>query len=319
MARSLDQLADQLAGSPLADLAGAASQAGATTAAVSLNGITVQGSLTGAAAMTHLVAAWEAAAQTGRPPPLMVAFGPAEAEALNATARAARAAGAVPGARTPGSPPTDREQVIGERSYAVGEDVLALRRMGPIPGSTRGTVVRLGAGRVDVEWRGRAGLITTEVGPEHGSCLGYGYATTVPYLRSCQPERDSLVVLGDPLAVAGRGAPVAAAWVTLAGPGMPAVGGAGMAQRRRAGIAQLATGWPDEEILERAGPRPLDAIARRRWAEVVTAYAVERDLGRTARARPGQSHDLERQTGLPPLSPGRRVAPKGRAGPGLGL
>ena len=111
-------------------------------------------------------------------------------------------------------------------------------------------------GRAEVEWQGRAGPFTTSVGREHGSCLGYGYATTLPYLRSCQPERDSLLVLGDPLAVAGRGAPVAAAWVTLAGPGMPAAGAAGMAQRRRAAIAQLATGWPDEQMLERAGPAP---------------------------------------------------------------
>jgi hypothetical protein len=309
MARSLDQLTDQLAGSPLGDLAGAAHHAGTTTAAVSLPGIVVHGSLTGAAAMTHLVAAWGAAAQTGRPPPLMVAFGPAEAEALNAAARAARAA----------SPSDDRQQVIGGRSYTVGEDVLALRRMGPVPGATRGTVVRLGGSRIEVEWRGGGGPITSSVGPEHGACLGYGYATTVPYLRSCQPGRDRLLVLGDPLALAGRGAPVAAAWVTLTGPGIPAIGAAGLAQRRRAAIAQLATGWPDQQMLDRAGPRPLDAIARRRWSEVVTACAVERDLGLSARTRPGQGQDLEHQTGVAPLSPRGRGGPKGRAGPALGL
>ena len=65
LARSVDQLAEQLGGPPLADLAGAADQAGAATAAISLTGITVQGSLTGAAAMTHLVAAWEAADKAG--------------------------------------------------------------------------------------------------------------------------------------------------------------------------------------------------------------------------------------------------------------
>jgi hypothetical protein len=144
------------------------------------------------------------------------------------------------------------------------------------------------------------------VGPEHASSLGYGYATTVPYLRSCQPGRDSLLVLGDPLALAGRGAPVAAAWVTLAGPGLPAPGAAGLALRRRAGMAQLATGWPDEEMLARAGPRPLNAIARRRWAEAVTACAVERDLGISVSTR---AQPPERRPGPVPQPPGRRPGP----------
>ncbi len=166
MARSLDRLTDQLDGSPLADLAGAAALAGAGTAAISLKGIVVQGSLTGAAAMAHLVAAREAAAaemaageiaagemagRPGRPSPLMVAFGPAEAEALNAAARARR----LP---TPGG--TGRQQVLGERAYAVGDEVLALRRIGPIAAATRGTVWGLGegGGTVEVEWRGRPSL-----------------------------------------------------------------------------------------------------------------------------------------------------------------
>ena len=310
MARSLDQLADQPAGSPLADLAGAASWAGAATAAISLPGISVQGSLTGTAAMAHLVAAWDAASQPGRLCPLMVAFGPAEAEALNTAARAARATAGPAGrpART-----------LGERSYAVGDEVLVLRRIGPIAGATRGTVVALGAGTIEVQWRGRAGPGTSSVGPAHAPCLGYGYATTVPYLRSCEPERDRLLVLGDPLALSGRAAPVDAAWVTLAGPGMPATGAAGMAQRRRAGISQLATGWPDEGMLERAGPRPLNTIARRRWAEVVTACAVERDLGLAARVRPEDRASPEHQAGRPPLGHVSWSASKRRPGPMLGM
>jgi conjugative relaxase-like TrwC/TraI family protein len=337
MARSLDRLTDQLDGSPLADLAGAAALAGAGTAAISLKGIVVQGSLTGAAAMAHLVAAREAAAaemaageiaagemagRPGRPSPLMVAFGPAEAEALNAAARARR----LP---TPGG--TGRQQVLGERAYAVGDEVLALRRIGPIAAATRGTVWGLGegGGTVEVEWRGpaepgtsipatspprtslprtslpRTSLPRTSlVGPEHAPSLGYGYATTVPYLRGCKPGRAALLVLGDPLARAGRAAPVTAAWVTLAGPGIPAAGAAGLEARRRAGTAQLAAGWPDAAMLERAGPRPLNAVARRRWAQEVTAAAVERDLGLPARARPDRS--------LGP-HPGRR------AGPTLGM
>jgi hypothetical protein len=325
MARSLDRLADQPAGSPLADLAGAASLAGAATAAVSLAGIVVQGSFTGAAAMAQLVAAWEAAepsARSGRSYPLMVAFGPAEAEALNTAARAGRARAGPVGA--------GQGQMLGERSYAVGDEVLALRRIGAVPGASHGTVVGLavGTGAVEVKWRGRAGPGTSLVGPEHASSLGYGYATTVPYLRSCQPGRDGLLVLGDPLALAGRAPPVAAAWVTLAGPGMPAAGAAGLARRRRAGIAQLATGWPDEEMLDRAGPRPLNAVARRRWAQVVTASAVERDLGIPARSRPDHPRPPDhprapgRGAGLCPPSPGAgaTAAPaKRRPGPSLGL
>jgi hypothetical protein len=312
MARSLDRLADQRAGSPLADLAGAAGWAVAATAAISLPGIGVRGSLTGAAAMAHLVAAGDAAARAGQFSPVMVAFGPAEAEALNAAARAARAA-AGPGGR--------QEHTLGERSYAVGDEVLALRRIGPIPAATRGTVVALGGGAraVDVEWRAPAGPRTSPVGAEHASCLGYGYATTVPYLRSCEPGRDNLLVLGDPLALAVRAAPVAAAWVTLAGPGLPAAGAAGMTLRQRAGTAQLATGWPDEEMLARAGPRPLNAIARRRWAEVVTACAIERDLGVTARARPEHRRRLDRQAGPSPLGHEPRAAPRGWPGPALGM
>jgi predicted transcriptional regulator len=287
MARSLDHLADQLDGSPLADLAGAAAMAGAETAAISLKGIVVQGSLTGAAAMAHLVAAREMANRPGRPSPLMVAFGPAEAEALNAAARARR---------LPAPGGEGRQQVLGERAYAVGDEVLALRRIGPVAAASRGTVTGLGkgGGAVEVEWRAPAGPPTSLprtslVGPEHAPSLGYGYATTVPYLRSCGPGRDALLVLGDPLALTGRAAPVTAAWVTLAGPGIPAAGAAGLEARRRAGTAQLATGWPDAAMLERAGPRPLNAVARRRWAQEVTAAAVERDLGLPARARPDPS------------------------------
>jgi hypothetical protein len=252
----------------------------------------------------------------------MVAFGPAEAEALNAAARAGRARAGPDGAH--------RQQMLGGRSYAVGDEVLALRRIGPVPGATRGTVVAVGvgSGAVEVVWRGRDGPGTSLVGAEHASSLGYGYATTVPYLRSCQPGRDGLLVLGDPLALAGRAPPVAAAWVTLAGPGMPAAGAAGLARRRRAGIAQLATGWPDEEMLDRAGPRPLNAVARRRWAQVVTASAVERDLGIPARSRPDHPRPPDhprapgRGAGLCPPSPGAgaTAAPaKRRPGPSLGL
>ena len=316
MAGSLDQLAAQLPGSPVADLAGAANLAGAATGAISLTGIAVRGSLTGAAAMAQLVAARQEMAPSGRPAPLMVAFGPAEAEALNAAVRASRAQAGPDGAR--------RQQVLGPRAYAVGDEVLALRRIGPIPSATRGTVAAVGAGAVEVEWRGQAGSRTSAVGADHASSLGYGYATTVPYLRSCDPGRDGLLVLGDPLALAGRTALVVAGWVTVAGPGLPAAGATGLQLRRRAGIAQLATGWPDDEMLERAGPRPLDAGARRRWAEIVTAAAVERDVALPARARPHQSRHAGAGRSTPALGDGavagaKAGPPRRRPGPSLGM
>ena len=130
-----------------------------------------------------------------------------------------------------------------------------------------------------VEWRGASGTWRSEVGPEHAGSLSYGYATTVPYLRSCDTDRQSLVVLGDPTELASRSARVKGAWVTLAGPGMPGAGPAGAAARRRAGLVELATCWPDEAMLERAGPRPLAAAKRRRWAEIIATCALERDLG----------------------------------------
>ena len=264
LAASLDQLAGELAGPEMEELM--PSRAARPT--VSVPGIPVHGSLTGAAAMAHIVDAWAAATPAGKRPPLMVAFGPAEAEALNATARARR--------------PPRPEVLLGGRRYAVGDEVIALRRLGSVSGATRGTVVALEDQALHVAWRGRAGPLTAPVGAEHADALGHGYATTIPYLRACQPTEDSVMVLGDPVALAGRGAPVTAAWVTLSGPGVPAPGAAGMELRRRAGVAQLATGWPDAQMLERAGPRPPDGPSRRRWAEIITASAVQRQEGMVA-------------------------------------
>jgi hypothetical protein len=179
------------------------------------------------------------------------------------------------------------EVVLGERAYSVGDRVLALRRLGPVPGATRGTVVALGPQSLTVEWQGLRGPGTSSVGPDHARSLGYGYATTVAYLRSAGDA--PLLVLGDPLQLGGRSTS-ATGWVTLSGPGVPAPPGPGGTQaRRRAGLAELATGWPDGEMLARAGPRPLSSAARRRWADIVTACALERDLG--LRRRPSASLD----------------------------
>ena len=168
----------------------------------------------------------------------MVAFGPAEVEVLNNAARGLLGLGGPGGAA---------ELPLGRNSYAVGDHVLALRRIGPARSATHGTVVALETRGLRIEWRGA--------------------------------ERESLVVLGDPRELASRSAQVKRAWVALSGPGMPAAGPGGTAARRRAGLIELATCWPDEAMLERAGPRPLAPAMRRRWAEVIATCALERDLG----------------------------------------
>jgi hypothetical protein len=270
MARSLDELIEGHAVAGLAavptGLMHAPEQAGSE---VALRGILARGAFSGTGAMAHLLASWSGALRSG-PPPLMVAFGPAEVEALNTAARALLGLGNPGGAA---------ELPLGRNNYAIGDHVLALRRIGPARSATHGTVVALEARGLTVEWRGASGTWRSEVGREHAGSLGYGYATTVPYLRSCDAERESLVVLGDPTELASRATQVKRAWVAVAGPGMPVAGPGGTAARRRAGLIELATCWPDEAMLERAGPRPLAPAKRRRWAEVIASCALERDLG----------------------------------------
>jgi hypothetical protein len=231
--------------------------------------------------MAHLLASWSDERRSGLAP-LMVAFGPAEVEALNNAARGLLGLG-IPGGAA--------ELPLGRNRYAVGDRVLALRRIGPARSATHGTVVALETRGLTVEWRGTSGTWRSEVGREHAAALGYGYATTVPYLRCCDAERDSLMVLGDPRELASRSAQVKRAWVALSGPGMPATGASGTSARRRAGLIELATCWPDEEMLDRAGPRPLAPAMRRRWAEVIATCALERDLGLgTSISRPSLVH-----------------------------
>jgi len=266
LARSLDQLIEDHSVVGLAQ-----SPAGSTIAPdragpeVALHGILARGALSGTGAMAHLLAGWSNALRS-EPAAMMVAFGPAEVEALNNAARRLLGLG---GAELP----------LGRHSYAVGDHVLALRRIGQARSATQGTVVALETRGLTVEWQGPSGAWRSQVGPEHAGSLSYGYATTIPYLRSCDPERRSLVVLGDPTELASRAARVKGAWVTLAGPGMPSAGPAGAAARRRAGLIELSTCWPDEAMLERAGPRPLAAAKRRQWAEIIASCALERDLG----------------------------------------
>ena len=289
----------------------------------------VRGSLTGTDAMAHAVEAWAAGVSRHDRPPLMVAFGPAEVEALNLGARplwlelqaagahmagahmagehmagthmagtqvaGAHMAGAhmagtqVAGAHmaraqvtpTPEAPefPAVAEVVLGQRAYTVGDRVMALRRIGRATSATVGSVVGLEGRSLTIEWQGPSGPWRGEVGPEHARSLGYGYATTVPYLRAGDDATQRFVVLGDPLELAARSVRADGAWVTVPGPGLPSFGPNGWTARRRAGIRALATGWPDEEMLELAGPRPLGLAGRRRWAEAVVSCALRRELG----------------------------------------
>ena len=222
LARSLDYLLEQLsAASPsLADAEAPQLLERPAHPAVSVPGIAVQGSLTGTDAMGHVVAAWAGVVRSGAFPPLMVAFGPAEAEALNRAARAVQRE-----LRAQGAPPLasggTSETVLGERRYAVGEQVLALRRLGNVRSATTGTVVALRPRSVSVEWHVSAGAWRSEVGTDHAPSLGYGYATTVPYLRSCEEAGRDLLVLGDPLELAARSVRARSAWVAVPGPACP--------------------------------------------------------------------------------------------------
>jgi conjugative relaxase-like TrwC/TraI family protein len=319
LARSLDELAGQLASAGIVQrpLLGPASVGAAANPAVSLPGIVVHGSLTGADAMAQVVQAWVGRAgpdQLSIGPssigpssigpgsigavPLMVAFGPAEAEALNLAARPAwlrlraglaraQRAGLSELSRAPLSDAATSdaarevgaEMALGERRYAVGDRVVALRRIGHATSATFGSVVALGDRSITVEWQGPGGLWQSEVGAEQARSLGYGYATTVPYLRACNDPRQRFVVLGDPLELAARADRAVGAWVTVPGPGWPAFGASGAAARHRAAVRELATSWPDKEMLELAGPRPLGLAGRRRWAEIVVSCAIRRELG----------------------------------------
>jgi conjugative relaxase-like TrwC/TraI family protein len=282
LARSFDHLVEELAPSGLSEL-GLAGPGGWVHPPVRLDGIVVEGSLTGTDAMAHLVAGWQTAGRS-HARPLMVAFGPAEAQALNLAARSVLRPQV-----GPGPPPGATDLVLGQRHYGVGEEVMALRRIGAIRSATRGTVVAVEPRSLTVAWQAPSGPITSIVGEDQAASLGYGYATTVPYLRSCDmgDNPGPLLVLGDPLALGGRSSLVRRAWVTVPGPGIPALGPDGYRARQRAGIGELATGWPDEEILARAGPRPLSGAARRRWAGIVTACALERSL------QPGLRNSLQ--------------------------
>jgi len=256
MARCLDDL---IACSPTFLVDGTEPSSGAFGPEIYVPGLSARGTLTGTDALAHVVRAWSAAGGKDGPA-VMVGLGRPEAEALNAAARASSGLA--------GSPAEIR---FGSRLFAPGERVLALGRIGAARAGTRGTVAGTAGGVPSVLWDGHAGPV--EVPRQDARRLGHAYATTPPYLRRCAPGA-RILVLGDPYSLPGLGGPTG--WVTVPGPGMPA---ADPGLRWRAAVAELATGWPDEQILARAGPRPLNPQAHARWAELVASQAVQRALG----------------------------------------
>ncbi|MGC8625968.1 MAG: MobF family relaxase [Acidimicrobiales bacterium] len=318
LSSSLDRLQDELAQGALHELPepGQLLAAGPTggfslatgqlpaNPGISVPGIGVSGAFTGMDAIAHLTAAWRS--QGGRA--VMVAYGPPEAEALNVLARSALLAtgalgnGTVLARQAPhgyqpdalkASLPTGRPPVVrlGSREYALGEKVMALRRFGTVRAATWGSVVALGRASVTVEWSSVRGPARSEVGPEQAASLGYGYATTVPYLKAWagrgtapslkasqeQGRQAKLLVLGDPLGLGSVHRHVAAAWVAVASPTALALCRPGA--RQRAGAGELAVSWPDEEMLQRAGPRPLSRASRQHWEREVAHYAHQRVNG----------------------------------------
>jgi conjugative relaxase-like TrwC/TraI family protein len=291
MAASLDQI---VAASGL-ELPGEEPSTTLCATEVTVPGLGVRGVFTGQAAVARVASAWADLSSRGEKA-LMVGLGPPEVEALNLAAR--RALG-LAGAGVS----------FGGRLYAPGEQVIALRKIGPVRAGTSGTVVAASERALDVRWHGGP---TSTIAPGQGACLGYGYATTVPYLRRRAPG-ELVLLLGDPFQLPGRD--VWASWVTVSGPRMPAVGPAGEKARWRAGVAEIATGWPDEQMLSLAGPRPLTPSARRQWEQTVTSCALDRVFGIQNVPWPAFAQVRERQLEMPPRGHGQL---QGRAlAPGL--
>jgi hypothetical protein len=59
-------------------------------------------------------------------------------------------------------------------------------------------------------------------------------------------------------------------------------------------------------MLDRAGPRPLTTAARRRWAEIVTNCALERELGLPRHIGTNPTPDLNGLRGQTPSYPQER-------------
>jgi conjugative relaxase-like TrwC/TraI family protein len=150
------------------------------------------------AAMDALVADWHRHRSAGEAA-RMVALGPAEAEHLNAMARAVRLdVGELKG------PPI----VLGGHTFQVGDEVAALRRdrrLGSVPGGSLGRVTEVDpeATRMTVRWSGRDEPATiTAPARNQALPITYSYATTPSYLR--RGHQGTILGLGDVESVAPR-------------------------------------------------------------------------------------------------------------------
>lgn len=276
LAQALDRLAAEHLPPALAAMATASAGArwagpGAATSLrpawphtmVSQPGSMVHGALSGPQALAHLLQRWANARQAspavgGLVPvssaPLMVAFGPAEAEALNAAAKQLTRAGP-PFYHEPwAGPASERGDVLlGSRWYGPGDEVMALRRLGQAPPATRGVVVGTAGGTVSVNWHRGSEQWTASVGPSEAASMGHGYATTLPYLRGADVGV-KLFLLGAPGHLGLRQGQCQEAWLTLAGSGQPSFGPVGREARRTMGLAELEPYLTLKEI--NRGPLP---------------------------------------------------------------
>lgn len=202
----------------------------------------LHGALSGPQSIAHLVQAWAQAVTraSSAEAPMMVALGPAEAEALNAAGRQC-------------SPAAGPHVLLGRRWYGEGDQVMALRRLGQVPTATRGVVMGTEEDGVLVRWRRGGDSWTASVGQGQAGSLGYGYATTVPYLRNLGDDV-ALLALGPPAHLGPRQGQCREAWVTLAGSGLPSFGPGGREARLRAGWEELSS--------YRARPSPEPQVGR---------------------------------------------------------
>jgi conjugative relaxase-like TrwC/TraI family protein len=232
----------------------------------------------GADTVARLVDRWRAqvAGTLSLADPWLLAFGPEEAEGLNRAARRSLGLEQCPGV------------TLGSRPYALGERVLALRRLGGVPAGSSGLVVDAGADRLTVSWPARGGdaLELTTIDAQAAAKLTYGYATTPPYARGW---RAPLFVLGDPLDLGRQVGPIVEGWVTAPAPSSRAAEALGESEaRHRAAMDYLTAGWPDEALLRRAGPRPLDQATVETWQRRLIAHGRTQERARARQLEVGE-------------------------------
>lgn len=152
-------------------------------------------------ALGALVGRWAAHPPGERP--VLVGFGPAEVEALNAASRHRRIVqGELSGPAV----------TSGGRDYQVGDAVVVLRRL-RVAAGTAGTVTEVdrAAGVLTVDW----GAKTTTVDRHEAMRIGHAYAVTPARVR---PGVEAVLVLGDPRRVSRLQPRIAGVALVAAGP-----------------------------------------------------------------------------------------------------